>query len=300
MAKKSLVRDGVQKRIVMCGLNIVTHPHSPESYVKLVRALYALKRPLSIRGTQHLMIGELGPITKGDLLSGMQGSFYRFDQIDPNAPWFNVDNHEAATEDEMAKVSIPSSLKPNLKMFDFVFFPKGHHLYLESLTDGQTLSPLSALKLLAGLCQVPSILREFGDVEITVVPDKESLEEIFRLYRLAKLSIDVKKPNPDDLEDEEEQVFARLERMGTRRIIEILSAEPGQTIAPDDEVKLLARVAANNGSVKAVGYSVEGERFVESTVDKPLREPIYYDPTVQTSGNALIEGARTYHANRRR
>ena len=289
----------MDKKIVISGLNIVAQPHSPEIYLKLCRALLALKKPISIRGTQYLMIGEMNRLSPDDPLDGLFGRFYRFDQIDPNAPWFNVEDHAKATDDDMAQVSIPAKLKPNLVMFDFVFFPKGHVLYLESKSGQKIISPSSVKKLIDALCSTTGIVKNFGKIETTVVPDKEQLEAILGLHRLAKLAIDVRRPNPDDLgEDEEDKVFGRFDRMGTRRMVEILTSEPGESIKPDEDVKLMARVAARNGKVTAIGFSALGQRVEESTVNRPWRGIIEYDSRHQAASDAMIEGARKEHAAR--
>lgn len=283
------------KQFYIGGINVVTQPHSPQRYVELMRALFRLKRPVPVRGTQHLMIGELKPIRQQEWLDGMIGRLYRFDQIDPKAPWFNVENNEVATAEEISEIKIPPRLKPNLKMFDFVFYPKGHKLYFQTRHAGETLGPQSLKRILDRLCELPQIAKAFGDVEITVIPEKEQLDRILGLHRLAKLVIDVKRPNPDDLEDDEDRVFKRLDKMGTRRMLEILTAEPGESIKPDASVQLMARVAANNGRVVGIGYTDAGLRVEESTVDKPWQGIVIFDPELQPAREALIEATNRKH-----
>lgn len=283
------------RKLQLAALNIVTHPHSPDNYVKLLRALFSLKRPIAIRGTQHLMLGELRPVKKGELLHGLRGRIYRFDQIDPDSPWFNVENNEAATSEEVAEIKIPASLKPNLVMFNFVFFPKGHTLYFEAKADKHTLGPSSLQKFLIELCGIPTIVARFGKVDVTVLPDKEQLDRILKIPRLTKLIVDVKRPNPDDLADEEEEVFSRLRDMGTRRIVQELTAERNESIKPDSDVKLLARVAAKNGSVTGVGYTLEGDKLEESTVDKPWRHTVHFDADVELRTDVMIAQAEMMH-----
>lgn len=287
------------RTLVIAGLNIVTHPHSPQGYVDLLRALFAMKRPVTLRTTQKIMLGELLPLTRGQPTEGMFGRFYRFDQIDPESPWFNVVSHEAATDEEMAAVSIPSHLKPNLVTFDFVFFPQGHRLYFVSKYDKYATSPGSIRKLFATLVEQESIVQRFGKVEITVLPDHHQLRRILSLHRLAKLTIDVIRPNPDDNSDEDEEVFRRLASQGARRVTQILTAEPRETIRPDRDTEVLARVASHNGKVLAIGYRLDGTREDLSTVARPWKEAIGYDPNIQTGPNALIEfAARANHGRR--
>lgn len=284
-----------ERKIQIAALNIVTHPHSPDNYVALFRALFRLKLPIAIRGTQHLMLGELRPVSKGSPLEGLFGRIYRFDQIDPKAPWFNVDSHEVASDDELAEIKIPAKLKPNLVMFNFVFYPTTHKIYFESAADEHTLGPASTRKFFKVLSGVASIFEKFGEVDVTTLPDNEQLDRILNLPGLSKLVIDVKRPNPDDLADEEAEVFERLEKMGTRRIVQSLTAERHETIKPDDDVKLLARVAASNGSVTGIGVTAIGDRLEESTVKRPWRETIHYDADVELREDVLVGLTRAKH-----
>ena len=286
------------KQIVMSGLNIVIHPHTPDLYLDLFRKLFSLKRPIAIRGTQFVMIGELERVDKEDPLKGISGKIYRFDHIDEQAPWFNVEDHSVAKPDEVAKVNIPKHLKPNLVMFDFVFFPRGHKMYIESRNSTKTLAAGVVKKLLDSISLIPAIVKQFGSVEVTVLPDKESLETILRIHRLTKLVIDVKRPNPDDLgEKEDVRVFRRFKKMNTRRLEQVLTAEPGETIKPDEDIQLLARVASTNGKVHAVGYSSLGQRVEESTVNRPWKHTIEYDTDAQIASDAFLQAAQEEHAN---
>lgn len=286
----------MNKQISMAGLNIVTQPHSPERYLDLMRRLWSLKRSIRIRGTQCLMIGELARVNKARPLDGFFGRMYRFDQIDDDAPWFNIEDHSVATDDDMALVSIPNNLKPNLVMFDFVFFPNGHKLYLEAKSGKRALSPLTLQRFFLGLCNHPRIQEEFGKVEITVLPDREQLEAIFSMHRLAKLTIDIRRPNPDDFgEDEEDQVFRRFDGIGVRRMVQSLTAEPGESITPDNELSIIARVASKNGKVEGVGYSAIGDRIEESTIDRPWSHSFGYDSMTEAASTAFLNEAQNQH-----
>ncbi|MBU1215253.1 MAG: DUF4747 family protein [Gammaproteobacteria bacterium] len=277
-----------ERKLVVSGLNIVTHPHSPEGYVELLKMAYRMKQSVSIRTTQRLMIGELRPLSKSQgMIGGMFGRIYRFDQIDPDAPWFNVERNDVATVDEMAAIAIPDDLKPNLMMFDFIFYPHGHKFYFTSKHNKSTLSPQALVKLFSYLFTAAKIVHEFGKVELTVIPDRAQLNKILSIPRLTKLTIDVIRPNPDDNTDDEEEVFRRLHAQSARRITQVLTAEPHESIKPDNDTALLAKVAAHNGKVVAIGYTTRGQRIEESTVDKPWRELVKYDPNYQTEYDAL-------------
>ncbi|SEL32151.1 DUF4747 family protein [Nitrosovibrio tenuis] len=277
------------RKITISGLNIVTHPHSPQKYVDLFRSAYRMKKSVALRTTQRLMIGELRRLDSDkEMIEGIYGRIYRFDQIDPNAPWFNVETNEVATQDEIAAITIPDELKPNLAMSDYVFYPRTHKLYYVSYHTGVVLSPGSLLKLFDNLFSTPTITKEFGKVEITIIPDRTQLSKILALHRLAKLTIDVVRPNPDDNHDDEEEVFRRFDRLNVRRIFQVYTAESMESIKPDHDTTLLAKVAADNGKVTAIGYTASGQRVEESTSYAPWKESITYSPDEQNSPDVLV------------
>ncbi|MCB4809701.1 DUF4747 family protein [Methylovorus menthalis] len=274
------------------GINIVTHPHSPERYVDLFKSLYSLKLSRSIRTTQRIMLGELSRIDDSDLTEGIFGRIYKFDQIDPNMPWFNVETNEVATDEELAAISIPESLKPNFTTFDFVFYPKTHKFFFTSSHKGKHLSAGVVKRLFEYLIEHPAIRENFGKVEITIIPDQTQLENIFNIYNLRKLEIDVVLPNPDDNEEDEREIFSRLERQNARRIKQVIVAEPRESIEPDEETKKLARVAASNGKVIGTGYTQTGEKIEESTTKTPWSNQITYDPDTEIPALVLIQNTR--------
>lgn len=285
-----------ERKIVISGFNIATHPHSPDGYVHLIRSIHSLKLLAAVRRTQMLMLGEIRPITTdGNMVDGIFGRFYKFDQIDPDAPWFNVNSLEIASEEDMAKVTIPSHLHPNLVTFDFVFFPRGHHLYFASEYEGHYLSPKFVELLLQKLLTSSRVDREFGDVELTMLPDSESLSKLLSLHKITKLKIDLVRPNPDDNSDDERRVLERLRKQGTRRIVEELTAAKHQSIKPDDETKTLAKVASRNGSVSVVGYTNSGDRVEGSTTQQPWREVVGYDPDEEIHNTVFVEACKKIH-----
>jgi hypothetical protein len=269
------------RKFTIAGLNIVTHPHSSDGYVQLFKSFFREALSVLVRKNQRVMLGEMRPIVTGQNLSnGIFGRIYEFDQIDPDAPWFNVKKNEVATNEEVSQITIPADLKPNLAFFEYVFYPKTHKLYFITSYSNESLSPNYVEKLFLQLVELPIIRKNFGKVEIKLMPDKSQLKKILSMHRLAKLTIDVARPNPDDNADAEEEVFKRLEEEHARRIVKVLVAEPNESIVPNEDTKLLAKVAAmhGNGKVEAVGFNQAGERIEVSTSKKPWKEPIIYDP----------------------
>lgn len=277
-----------ERTVEFGGINIVTHPHSPDGYVRLLYKVFRLGRDVAIRGAQHLMLGELRARNIDNPEQGLFGRLYRFVHIDPHAPWLNVVRQGIATEDEVAGVSIPEELRPNAEMFDFVFYPHGHTLYFESKSTKKSLSPGQVAKLLTTLFSDQQIIEEFGPVEVTVLPDRELLDQILSIHTLRKLIIEVSKPNPDELGDAQARVFGRMGRMNARRIKQEITAETDESIELDEDTREIARVAASNGWVAGIGYDIAGGRVDESTKSKPWKDEFSYNPDLQLPMEALM------------
>ncbi|NLR73561.1 DUF4747 family protein [Leeia aquatica] len=270
------------------GINIVTHPHAPAGYVRLLYAAFELRQSIRIRKDQHLMLGEIRAIDGEKPENGLIGKLYRFVNIDKDAPWLNIKSQVVATEEERARIHIPENLRPNLEQFGFVFYPHGHTFYFESNSFKKSLSPRQVFKLLDILFSHPDIVAEFGPVDVTILPDRDQLENILKMPTLRKLTIVVQKPNADELGDAEKRVFDRMRSQNARRTTLEITAELRQSLELDEDIRELARVAASNGKVHGSGFGIGGERLEESTVAKPWLEKISYNPDLQLPDEALI------------
>lgn len=284
----------MKSTLKMCGINIVTHPHAPAGYVRLLQQVFKSRTAIPGRGAQHLMIGELKSINDERPEEGMVGRIYRFVNIDKNAQWFNVVRHDDATPEEVDAIHFPDELRPNTETFDFVFYPKGHTLYVNMRSENKIegkYHPIGVgqvLKLLKSLMSLPAIHKQFGAVDVTAIPDREQLERILSIHQLSKLVIEVTRPNPDELGKAQERVFARFERMNVRKVRQEITAEKKESITVDAETRELAEVASMNGKVIGTGYTEKGQRIEESTVTRPWIGQVPYHPDNQTARDTLI------------
>lgn len=273
---------------------MVTHPHSHAGYVDLMMSMFSLMRHIPVRGAQHLMLGEIKPISDAGPEQGLFGRLYRFVHIDKGAAWFNVSRHDEATAEEVSKIILPEELRPNTETFDFVFYPKGHTLYLNMRSGNKiggkhhTIGVGQVVKFFKVMSSIPEIENKFGAVDITALPDKFQLEKILSIHSLNRLIIEVSKPNPDELGKAQAKVFSRLSGMNTRKIKQELFSEKSESISLDDDALTLAKVAATNGKVTGYGYTAVNKKVEESTVNKPWKDRILYDQDIQTEADALI------------
>ena len=283
--------------IKLAALNVVLQPHTPERYVKLWNALFNLHMPIPYRGDQSVMLGRVEPIDPNDLTLGFSGLIFRFTTIDTNKPWFDIDDGTEADPATVQKeVRIPQHLCPNLSTFGYRFFPRGHRLIIERQNEkGDVLSPGAIEKLLNHLTAKPEIQHEFQNIDITVEQEKEAIARILRSHTLKELVITVKRPNPDDDADADEQsVFGEMEEEHVRKKTVSISALRHQSIKPNAKTKRFARVARSNGKVEAIEETDDGVRVKSSSRDHPNIATKRYDPERQSRFDAFLDLAKGF------
>lgn len=276
------------RTIHVSAINIAMHePHSPSEYVRLIRAAYKSNTVLRFDSLHRGMIGSLHPIDDENPELGFTGEIYRFVKLDPNEPWFNNRTREEATSAELQAVNIPEHLLPHLQRFPFVFKPASHHLFYISHDRDLRLGPKSLEKFLQLLFDLLSFDEDFPPIEVTATPDREKLNEIFSLPYLSKLTIELRRPNSDSGQSEQERWQRKLERQKARRMTLVIDGVKGGTIEPDDDTRAMATVAASNGSVEASGKTLDGSPVRLSTTDKPLAKAASVESAVETTEGVL-------------
>lgn len=277
-----------ERSFQVSGLNIRVHTrHHFEEYVEFWDMLYR-NRGTVLYGSSAMMIGEARSENKDDPKAPITGYIYKFLNIDPNEPWFDIQRRKPATEDEVLKVSIPDYLKPNLKTIPYVFLPTKHRLYFVSKSSDGGMAATTVHRLLSKLVLRQQIIERFGEVDLTILTDRKAIDELLAWRVLKTLEIFIERPNA--LEDEDEaEVLDRLERLsaGSERII-LKKAPEEPTLTPDEGVKALSHIAANHGEVKVSGKNAKGVREHASSKDFPMYERGSYDPNTQGALRALV------------
>lgn len=268
-------------------MNIAMHaPHEPARYIDLLRAVSA--RQLAIRsGDVHRLM--LGPIYRED--DGVSGEIFRFIKLDPNEPWFNALTQDVAEPEDLQAVKIPDHLLPHLQVIPFVFRSGTHRMYFVSRNRTTRVSPAAVKSFLEVAFSHAEIAGDFPEVNVTVIPEKETLERIFAMHSLERLTIELVRPNADDGWDDEARWLERLQRQGSKKLTVELVSERNGSLTPDQETRTLAAVAADNGKVSAEGRDAGGVKQRESTVEKPLIESVVLNPEIQLVFDVLRDTA---------
>lgn len=269
-----------RKSITVSALNITMHPHNPKKYISLIKKAEKLKKPIRVSGETYLqLVRGIFSVDVKNIENGIYGEIAKFTDIPKDANWINLKTESIAEEKDMEGVSIPENMKPNYAGFTFIFFPKTHQFFYEQKNGSFQLSPNYVAKFLEGLFELKEIKKDFGKVDVTIIPQKDKYEEILNIFELKHLTIHLTRPNPDDFGgDEDDHVLKLLddENVGVQ-VIE-RKAVKGKSIKPSKNTKMLARVASTNGYVEGEGIAADGTRVSDSTKAHPLKHIFTYDP----------------------
>lgn len=277
------------RTIEICALNISMHtPHSPQRYVDLLVEGRRRKRVFRQGEVHALMLGSLTGSKTAVEANELRGEVYRFVKVDANEPWFNTQTNEQASDEEVATLNIPGNLRAHMQRIEFVFYPKEHELWFISKDGNIRFGPSRAERFFQMLLDEVAVSKELPQVDVTVIPEKTALKNMFALHQLNRIVMQFKRPNPDDAADIAGRIMQRMEAQKVRTINEELIASRGQSIKPDSQTQAEAHVAARNGYVEVHGKDAEGVPVHESTVNKPLRVPMRVDSTIETAADVLL------------
>ncbi|MCI2395338.1 DUF4747 family protein [Aliiroseovarius sediminis] len=157
------------------------------------------------------------------------------------------------------------------KVFSFTFREADHLLFCEFKNDeGDLITPSSLGKALQKV--LVATAADLGiDLSVTVLPEHDTIEQIFELAVVKKISLGFSLPNSgDDLSQEKRILIERLKRQGiNKQKSEYTKAKSVETIEIDDELRAEIEVGAENGKVVATGVDTEGHKKIIDTTQRP-------------------------------
>jgi hypothetical protein len=192
---------------------------------------------------------------------------------------------------------VPEHLKPNLRIFNFAFFPHGHRLFFQTKT-----SPLGILKsnkispsifsgALYRLFNSTELVEKYGEINIYPEKQTELIDEILRLQNLTKLDIAITLPNDDDLSSHQKRIVERYRKEGVKNSQYILTGYKENGLKPEIETQAMMQLANSNGKITATGYRGE-EKITISTDKYPVIIRDIYSPKTETTLQALARIAK--------
>ncbi|USD33956.1 MULTISPECIES: DUF4747 family protein [Vibrio] len=277
------------KKLSYSALNIVSHPHSPENYINMFFDLKKTDLAIKLRGDTYATVVHINRQDKSIKDGPILGEIVKYTHIDKDADWYDITSQEVATEKDLLKIkSLPDHLKPNMSRFSFIFYPDCHLMIFESLYEGQGFSPNYAQKLFDSIFNSPKFTDKYGDVNVTVVPETDAIDNVLSLSGIKYLRMVTSMPNPDTLKKAEEKVKKRLSKINAISEERILKSTREQELLLDEITKLEAKVAAKNGEVNLKRYNESGKKEEFNTKEHALVEDNFYDPAVSSTYDELI------------
>lgn len=267
-------------KVEVGALNIRMHPHPDGRYAELIDAIFALKRIIRVHGDRSALTTQLSK-PRG-VNNYVMGTITTFLNIDLDAPWFNALTLSDATDGDLSRVLVPDHLYPNVSSFYFRFDFDKHTLLFERYGSGRVLTHNFALKYVTQLVAQPEIVEEFGDVKVSIVQSPGSVDRIFQIDRITRLTIYIERPNSDVWpEDFEELAEEHLEDKNARSMTIIYDAEKGSGISRDRDLDKLLGASLRNGKAEASGYGQHGHETV-STERYPKTVQDKFDPELMS------------------
>lgn len=269
-----------EKKLVAGIINVTMHPHSPEDYLKLFRDVFRSRKKVHISGDQYAMLTQLHKLDRNQDEPGpITGDIFKFTSIDTSANWFNTETNDFASEDDVKSLSIPDNLKPNSARFSYIFYPKQHLFVYEGYYDGKSFGPRNAVKFINHLLNDDQLNQKYGKVDVTHAPEKNSLDAALKMPFKRQIHMLITTPNPDTFESTERKFKERMRDRNIATVEQSYTAVSGSSIEVDEEIREIAKIAANNGTVAVKGRNEHNKPASYKTSDYPYTEKHYYEPT---------------------
>ena len=257
------------RTIEVQALNVRIFPHPEDSYRDLLQRIYRTRTPIKVYGNTFVAITSLNQRDK----NFARGTISRFTNIESDN-WFDALEFEESEDGP----SIPSHLFANHKSFRFIFDYKLHLFVFESYDGSDRLSWRFVDKYFRAMSENGSVIRGNDHMEVDLVKDQHSIDELFSFDRLSSINITINKPNPDLAHPDRRKKFRdRMEQIHVRQLKFNYAAPPSASISPDDEVREEAEVARTDGKIVTSGYEADGVKREKSSADFPMTERKRFD-----------------------
>ncbi|MHB8370773.1 MAG: DUF4747 family protein [Leptospirales bacterium] len=270
----------------------ISPPHKASRYVQLMQDALGLKNPVNLKGDWVGMIGAIAAEedhTENNVRF-LSGKFYKYIDLISTKKWFNIKEFKPAQKNEIESIQIPDELKPHFQESHFVFLIEHHRLFFITKNGQNSFSPFQANKVLSSVFSRPEILTKYENVSTTMEPARESLDNILALPQLHTLRIEITPPNPDDLGEDEKEIFGRMHDQNARSYSVELSAATKNGLIPDEKTRKIAKVAQSNGTVTGIGGEY-GNTNTLSTSQHPYYAKTSFNPEHENIFNVLAKKA---------
>ncbi len=248
-------------------LNIRVEKHDKKNtYEDVFNILVEKKFTKLIRGKKTRLLGKPIIYLRRRFF---QGLVFRYMEIDKNSPWFNEITEEAISTEDIEGLNIPNHVKPNLKMFPFLFDLQSHVLIYESKNQHGQLSPSTLEIFFQEALVQPIIVSKFGQGHCNILSSRKTLDRIFEMDKIKKLKLVIERPNA--FGEELKAFMEDMQETQTGKIVLEHHASKGSSIEKNDKLLMKSRIAQKNGYVRSEGTH-KGKKEIRSSNKYPLSE----------------------------
>lgn len=247
-------------------LNFSSAHRNSQKYRDTFIDAFNLKKPIEMAAHRFAMITSLKDEGDGIFITG---SLARFNEVDLDLPWFDIEKLTEASDDLIGKISIPNSVRPNYTSIYFAADCQKHKLFFEYRSPTGGISPKEAHKFFVRLFSQSEIVAKYGNYNWSIVSASGNFKSIIKGLKIKTIEFFVQRPNPDDHGDLEKLIEERLRETNSQIYVEKYTAVPGDGIIPNAHMHDLAEVSTTTGETIVRGSDIEGVSIVRSTSDQP-------------------------------
>jgi hypothetical protein len=282
-------RRRVKKRVVLGELNVVSQPHSVDSYIEAFKVLAQNKVQVQYHLHRQIEIGTCFDLNDTRVPNAVTGHFFVFSRVNFDDPWLNILRNAEATNADLAQLNIPSHLAPEFRRFRYIFDVRKHALYFEQFNiERKNLSTKAFTQAVNKLFNSSALAGKFEEIHAFTVSDKEAVDRILNLPKLRALYIKLYRPNPDDDEFESEVLAEMNAENVSVRETNLIKAPGAKAIIPSRITQKLAYLAAKIGFVAGKGRDDKGGPINADTETHPVQHNVVFGETDDPT-NAMID-----------
>jgi hypothetical protein len=173
-------------RIVLGELNIVSQPHSIDTYIEAFKVLAQNKVQVQYHLHRQIEVGTCTDLEDVRVPNAVTGYFFVFSRVNFDDPWLNIARNAEATNADLAQLNIPAHLAPEFRRFRYIFDVRKHILYFEKYSaDRKSLSTKAFAQAINRLLHAGVLTNTFDEINAFIVSDHEGIEKILNLPKLA-------------------------------------------------------------------------------------------------------------------
>lgn len=282
-----VIRDSKVKTYTFVAFNIRLHPHDKDGiYLDFFNFLQK-SQLFSHTGYKYNVIGvdQQKFEAYDDRKNMFLGRFIRYTNI-YDAKWYNIEKDEIELKEDLRDlIKVPSNLRLDGTIFDFIFLLDPHILIVQVDNDETATTANTISKYFKKVFKNEEFIKKFKDGEITPICQSKDVQILLENPRLKSIEYIIRRPNADLFADLiEAEVLEDMEESNSEEYRFQMEAQNGKFLNLSNRVKEIGEISADNGEINALEVPIDSSRYKKiSTKGIPLQEPITLPITLTTT-----------------